>query len=40
MWNLKSKTNKQRERVIDTENKQVVATEEEGGKRRAIDEGD
>ena len=44
MYNLKNKTNEQiylnRNRVIDTENKQGVAREEGGGKWGEIDEGD
>ena len=44
MWNLKNKTNEQtqsnRNRVIDTENKQVVARGERGGGRKEIGEGD
>ena len=42
MWSLKTKQiNKQnRNRVIDTETKQVVAREEESGRRKERDEGD
>ena len=42
MWSLKTKQmNKQsRNRVIDTETKQVVAREEESGRREEIGEGD
>ena len=44
MWNLKNKTNEQplqnRNRVINTGNKQVVAREKGGGRMRKISEGD
>lgn len=43
MWNLKNKTNEQieqtRNRVLDTENKQVVAREEKDRKMIKIGEG-
>ena len=43
MWNLKNKTNEQIEqtgnRVLDTENKQVVAREEKDRKMSIIGEG-
>ena len=44
MWNLQNKTNEQtqqnRNRSIDTENKQVVAREEGCRERKEIGEGD
>ena len=43
MWNLKNKTNEQtkqkRNRLIDTENKLVVARGEEGGEMNEIGKG-
>lgn len=40
MWSLKTKqmNNQNRNRVIDTESKQVVAREEESGRREEIGE--